>query len=130
MTPPHPTRCPTDSPATTTSSTSRMYRAWSTPCGAALRRHRDGTASDRHQCGALCGQHRDPAGTGVLTPFVIAGVGDVEALTSALDNDESVRFFRAWAREVGMGYEQTTSDVLELPAYTGPVITRYAQVVP
>ena len=61
-------------------------------------------------------------------PFVIEGVGDLRALRQALDEDESVRFFRAWAKEVGMRYEATVSRELVLPAYTGPLLTEYTEV--
>ena len=61
-------------------------------------------------------------------PFVIEGVGDIATLRRALDEDDAVRFFRAWAKEVGMRYEATASRELVLPAYTGPLITKHAQV--
>ena len=62
-------------------------------------------------------------------PFVIAGVGDLDRMTQALEEDESVQFFRQWASVVGMRYEQKTSRELVLPAYTGPLSTNDAQVV-
>lgn len=61
-------------------------------------------------------------------PFVIEAVGNTARLEEALDADESVQFFREWSGAVGLGYEQTTSDELVLPAYTGPTSTKYAQV--
>jgi uncharacterized protein YlxW (UPF0749 family) len=63
-------------------------------------------------------------------PFVIEGVGDLDRMVAALEEDESVRFFREWAEVVGMRYEQTLSRELVLPAYTGPLVTDDAQVVP
>ena len=63
-------------------------------------------------------------------PFVIEGVGDVPTMRRALEADESVRFFRAWAREVGMRYEATAARELVLPAYTGPVTAKHAEVIP
>lgn len=63
-------------------------------------------------------------------PFVIEGVGDLDRMVAALEEDESVRFFREWAQVVGMRYEQTLSRELVLPAYTGPLVTNDAQVVP
>jgi uncharacterized protein YlxW (UPF0749 family) len=62
-------------------------------------------------------------------PFVIQGVGDVAQMEAALDADESVQFFRAWAQEVGLGYEQVASRELVLPPYTGPISPNYASVV-
>jgi uncharacterized protein YlxW (UPF0749 family) len=63
-------------------------------------------------------------------PFVISAVGDLDRMTSALEEDESVQFFRQWASVVGMRYEQEVSRELVLPAYSGPVRTNDAQVVP
>ncbi len=63
-------------------------------------------------------------------PFVIEAVGDVLALEASLRTDESVSFFREWAAEVGMGYTQTTSPRLVLPAYAGPISPQHAVAVP
>ena len=63
-------------------------------------------------------------------PFVIEAVGNVDSLTAALDQDESVRFFREWADVVGLGYEQTAARQMTLPAYSGPITTDDAQVLP
>jgi uncharacterized protein YlxW (UPF0749 family) len=63
-------------------------------------------------------------------PFVIEAVGNLDSLTAALDQDESVRFFREWADVVGLGYEQTTAQQMTLPAYSGPISTDDAQVLP
>ncbi len=62
-------------------------------------------------------------------PFVIAGVGDLDRMLTALDEDESVQLFRQWAGVVGMRYEVETSREQVLPAYTGPLSTNDAQVV-
>ncbi len=63
-------------------------------------------------------------------PFVIEAVGNVARLAEALDADESVAFFREWAGVVGLGYDQQITQELVLPAYTGPLTTDDAQVVP
>lgn len=62
-------------------------------------------------------------------PFVIEAVGDVRSMEAALDADEAVRFFREWAGEIGLRYEQIPSRELVLPAYSGPLLQQYAQVV-
>ncbi len=62
-------------------------------------------------------------------PFVIAGVGDLDRMLTALDEDESVQLFRQWAGVVGMRYEVKTAREQVLPAYTGPLSTNDAQVV-
>lgn len=63
-------------------------------------------------------------------PFVIAGVGDVASLEAALEADESVREYQDWAEYLGLGYIQTSSPQMVLPAYTGPLALTYAEVVP
>lgn len=63
-------------------------------------------------------------------PFVISGVGDLDRMMTALEEDESVQFFRQWAKVVGMRYEVTQTRELVLPPYTGPLTTNDAQVVP
>ena len=63
-------------------------------------------------------------------PFVIEAVGDVARLTAALEADDSVRFFREWADVVGLGYDQSASREMTLPAYTGPTTTVNTQVLP
>jgi uncharacterized protein YlxW (UPF0749 family) len=62
-------------------------------------------------------------------PFVIAGVGHVSRMVASLDGDDAVSFFREWAGEVGMHYEQVISPRLTLPAYTGPVTPQHARVI-
>ena len=61
-------------------------------------------------------------------PFVIAGVGDVRQLEAALATEPSVQFFQEWATVVGLGYDQQASDRLVLPAYSGPLTPKYAEV--
>lgn len=63
-------------------------------------------------------------------PFVIAAVGNVAGLEAALTADESVQIYREWAGVVGLGYTQTTSRRMVLPAYTGPLALEHAEVVP
>jgi uncharacterized protein YlxW (UPF0749 family) len=63
-------------------------------------------------------------------PFVIAGVGDVALLKLALDTEPAVQFFREWATVVGLGYEQRDSRRLVLPAFSGALSPKYAQVTP
>lgn len=62
-------------------------------------------------------------------PFVVRAVGDVNALEAALDDDDSVQFFRQWASVVGLGYSQVPSRSLVLPAYSGPLSAEHATVV-
>lgn len=63
-------------------------------------------------------------------PFIIEAVGEVDRLTAALEADDAVQFFREWSEVVGLGYSQTESPSMTLPAYTGPTTTQYSQVLP
>ncbi len=62
-------------------------------------------------------------------PFVIEAVGDLDRMTTALEEDPAVQAFRDWASVVGMRYQQDLTRELVLPAYTGPLRTNDAQVV-
>ena len=63
-------------------------------------------------------------------PFVIEAVGDVPRMEAALEAEPAVTYFRFWAGEVGLGYQQVASEELVLPAYTGPISPAYARVLP
>jgi uncharacterized protein YlxW (UPF0749 family) len=54
-------------------------------------------------------------------PFTIAAIGDVDAMSEALDESPAVSNYRAWAEEIGLGWDVDVADELRLPAYTGPV---------
>lgn len=60
-------------------------------------------------------------------PFTITAIGDEKALRAALDREPSVRVYRQYVTLLGLGYQVTRHDVLELPAYTGPVTLNYAK---
>ena len=54
-------------------------------------------------------------------PYVIKAIGDTSALRAALDGDPQVRIYREWVDAVGLGYDVTTSESGEIPAYTGTI---------
>jgi uncharacterized protein YlxW (UPF0749 family) len=54
-------------------------------------------------------------------PYVIKAIGDTTALRAALDRDPQVRIYREWVDAVGLGYDVTTSDSGDFPAYTGTI---------
>jgi uncharacterized protein YlxW (UPF0749 family) len=62
-------------------------------------------------------------------PFVIEAVGDLDRMTTSLEEVPAVQAFRDWASVVGMRYQQDLTRELVLPAYTGPLSTNDAQVV-
>ena len=61
-------------------------------------------------------------------PFVIAAIGDQEALQRSLDASPAVQVYRQWADTYGLGYEVRTSPRRTFPAYAGSVNLRYATV--
>lgn len=63
-------------------------------------------------------------------PYVIAAIGDQDRLEASLDADPAVRLYVEDAQRYGMGYTVEHSGRLDLPAYTGSLDTRYAQVAP
>jgi uncharacterized protein YlxW (UPF0749 family) len=52
-------------------------------------------------------------------PFVVTAIGDPAALRRSLETDPGVLYFRSFVDRFGLGYEATTSQEVELPAYTG-----------
>lgn len=60
-------------------------------------------------------------------PYVIQAVGDPEALRDALNASASVRRYVQDAAWVGLGWDVSDSDSIEMPAYTAPEL-QHAQV--
>lgn len=52
-------------------------------------------------------------------PYMISAIGDPARLAAALDGAAGIRLFKQYAIRFGLGYTQSTSDVLTIPAYTG-----------
>jgi len=59
-------------------------------------------------------------------PYVISAVGPLKKMRKSLRTDPIVTAYRAWAGAVGLGYDVNREHSLEVPAYTGPVLMRYA----
>jgi uncharacterized protein YlxW (UPF0749 family) len=60
-------------------------------------------------------------------PYVITAVGDPTALLDALQASPYVRGYRTYVDAHDLGYEVTTSESKQLPAYDGSSELRYAQ---
>ncbi|MEO7077724.1 MAG: DUF881 domain-containing protein [Rhodococcus sp. (in: high G+C Gram-positive bacteria)] len=60
-------------------------------------------------------------------PYVVTALGDPERLSAALANNPGVRVFRQYALRYGLGFEETRSDALTVPGYTGPIRIGFAQ---
>ena len=54
-------------------------------------------------------------------PFVITGVGDQAAIERELAEDDYLRGYQAAVEFFGLGWEQTRSPSVTLPAYDGPI---------
>ena len=52
-------------------------------------------------------------------PYVVSAIGDPARLEAALDAEPGIRVFRQYATRFGLGYTQSASDELTIPAYTG-----------
>ena len=63
-------------------------------------------------------------------PFVITAVGNPKDLQSALDEDPSVDIFRQYVDAVGLGYEVSTVEQAELPAFGGRTLLEHATALP
>lgn len=54
-------------------------------------------------------------------PYVIAAIGDVDEMMAALDESPGVAEYRAYAEQIGLGYEQSVLESIEMPGYEGPL---------
>jgi uncharacterized protein YlxW (UPF0749 family) len=60
-------------------------------------------------------------------PFVVAAIGDPDALQRALDASEGVQLFRVAAANYGLGYDVKVEADLMVPAYNGSIGLRSAR---
>jgi uncharacterized protein YlxW (UPF0749 family) len=65
-------------------------------------------------------------------PYRISAVGDVTALTDAIENDAYLQVYRADAEnpDINVGWEETVEDDLTAPAYDGLTDLQYAKALP
>ena len=54
-------------------------------------------------------------------PFVITAIGDAKAMSAALDQEPGVRLLLQYVAKYHLGYEVTTLDEVQLPAYDGAI---------
>lgn len=59
-------------------------------------------------------------------PFVIRAVGPVEDMEAMLDGSVEVQMMREYTDLVGLGYEQTPQETVELPPYSGTILLEEA----
>lgn len=61
-------------------------------------------------------------------PYVITAVGDPETMLAALEDSSTIDEYQRYVDAFGLGYGVEELDEVELPAFTGPLELRFAQV--
>lgn len=61
-------------------------------------------------------------------PYVITAVGDPATMLAALDDSATIDEYQRYVEAFGLGYDVEELDGVELPAYTGPLELRFAEV--
>ncbi len=61
-------------------------------------------------------------------PYVITAIGDQAQLRRALENSRAVQIYQQYVAAVGLGYEVTALQAVQMPAYAGPVRLSHAEV--
>jgi uncharacterized protein YlxW (UPF0749 family) len=65
----------------------------------------------------------------VLTsPYEVAAIGDPSAMQSSFGASDIARHFKTWEQVYGLGFSVEQPSTVEIPAYTGSVRFRYAQI--
>ncbi len=64
----------------------------------------------------------------LASPYVVEAVGDPDALTAQVEKSPFARDFADWTEAYGLGYGLEPAEELQLPAYTGSVRLRSAEV--
>lgn len=54
-------------------------------------------------------------------PYVISAIGDTDAMTAALNESQGVAEYRAYADQIGLGYERSVMENISVPGYEGPL---------
>lgn len=61
-------------------------------------------------------------------PFTVAAIGNARSLRRALDESTAVSYYRAWAEEIGLGYDVKSLPNVDAPAYEGSLGVALAEV--
>lgn len=61
-------------------------------------------------------------------PYRIRAIGDPDRLRDILGQSPEVQIYQEYVKAVGLGYEVTTHDRLEFPAYAGSITPEFATV--
>jgi uncharacterized protein YlxW (UPF0749 family) len=54
-------------------------------------------------------------------PYVISAIGDIGAMMATLDESPGVAEYRAYADQIGLGYELNVMESIPMPGYEGPL---------
>jgi uncharacterized protein YlxW (UPF0749 family) len=63
-------------------------------------------------------------------PFTVSAVGDSRRLDAALQASPQLVTYRGWVDAVGLGYQVSTHQDLDLPAYSGDLALVHAEAAP
>ena len=61
-------------------------------------------------------------------PYRIRAIGDPDRLRDILTQSPEIQIYQEYVKAVGLGYEVTSHDRLEFPAYAGSITPEYATV--
>lgn len=61
-------------------------------------------------------------------PYRIRAIGDPDSLRDILGQSPEIQIYQEYVRAVGLGYDVTTHDSLEFPAYAGSITPEHATV--
>lgn len=61
-------------------------------------------------------------------PYTITAIGDPGHLAAALDASRYIQIYKQYVTAFGLGWEQRTSERVQLPGYTGPLDLQHARV--
>jgi uncharacterized protein YlxW (UPF0749 family) len=67
-------------------------------------------------------------GTPYSPPYVVSAVGDAEAMRDALDASEPVQTYLEYVDAFGLGWSVEERDDVEVAAFTGSTVPRYAVI--
>jgi uncharacterized protein YlxW (UPF0749 family) len=62
-------------------------------------------------------------------PYTITAVGDREAMSTSLAEDEIVANYRAWSAALGLGYLVESYDSVQLPAFAGTLRAEHVDIL-
>jgi uncharacterized protein YlxW (UPF0749 family) len=62
-------------------------------------------------------------------PYVITAIGDLDAMSTSLAEDDIVSNYRAWSAALGLGYLVESLDTVRMPGFSGSVRPEHVQIV-